>query len=551
MPVTGEYTWEETDDHIIVLIPLKGVSPQKVDVFTASTILKVAYSPFLVNLDLYGEIEYEKCKAILKEGTLKVLLAKKDDRRTLWGQLCFDGTKEEVKLRREKALCEREEKTARHIERAATKKVEEERMVFQEHMALEQRERKRMEDAKEEEKRNAEKLLYKTFSSSTSSTQTAKSTSKSVKISKELNMIGTKVYLGDDGVERVRDECDDLPTRPISRVTFLHTPRIFKTPSRESTAKKEQEFILKNKATLKRHALFNASTSICDVDPMWLKTKGDEFMNQGNYSSAINAYSDALEADGTIVGALGSRAACYLHLRQGKCCIEDCLDALSMKEASESYFHSAEEQRQFEKESFVRLGMAYCLNKEYTKGMKSFVQAKKIKESWKPDDIAEQCINYLAVLMEAKHWKDEADRLFAEGKFSDAIDSYTKAFDIDPLFVSSLINRTACHLAMKNSTRCIQDSMDALQLLSLRRHSEYPVLASLLGPNSQTKQKWIVTLLCRLSSARRLKKDLAGSLIDLEEALKNARQINDTESIAIEKDIKVLKVELATLQTKS
>ena len=31
MPVTGEYTWSETDSHVEVAIPLKGVSSKKVD----------------------------------------------------------------------------------------------------------------------------------------------------------------------------------------------------------------------------------------------------------------------------------------------------------------------------------------------------------------------------------------------------------------------------------------------------------------------------------------------------------------------------------------
>jgi dyslexia susceptibility 1 candidate gene 1 protein len=422
-------------------------------------------------------------------------------------------------------------------------------MVFQQHMALEQKEQKRIDDAKEKEKRDAEELLYKAFSqmhsSSSSSRQTEKSGQKSIEISQELNVINAQCF--EDLVE-----CDDLLPRPIIRVAFRHTPRIFKTPSRESTAKRELEFILKNRTSLKGNALLNAGTSICDVDPMWSKTKGDEFMNKGDYCSAINAYSDTLDADGTIVDALGSRASCYLQLRQGNQCIKDCLDALVMKDAIESCFHGVEEQRQFEQEMYLRLGMAYCLNKEYTKGMKSFEEARKIKGSREPGNIIDQCIDYLTLLMKANDWKDEADRLFAEGKLSDAMYSYTKAIDVDPLFINPLINRTACHLAMRNSTGCIKDSMNALQVLSQsKQRFGSPVLASLLGPSLHTKRKWIVTLLCRLSSARRLENDLVGSLKDLEDALKNARRINDMNADAIEKDIVILKEELATLKSKS
>ena len=88
MHVSGEYTWKETDDHIEVAIPLKGVSTKKVDVFTASSILKVSYAPFLLDLNLYGEIDEESSRAVLKNETLKIYLTKKSTQP--WGQLCFE-----------------------------------------------------------------------------------------------------------------------------------------------------------------------------------------------------------------------------------------------------------------------------------------------------------------------------------------------------------------------------------------------------------------------------------------------------------------------------
>ena len=100
MPISGEYTWIEADGHVEVKIPLKGVSPKKVDVFTASTILKVSYAPYQIDLNLHQEINEDDSKAVLKNGTLTIRLAKKI--RQPWNQLCFEGTKDETKHRLER-----------------------------------------------------------------------------------------------------------------------------------------------------------------------------------------------------------------------------------------------------------------------------------------------------------------------------------------------------------------------------------------------------------------------------------------------------------------
>lgn len=51
---------------------------------------------------------------------------------------------------------------------------------------------------------------------------------------------------------------------------------------------------------------------------------------QGNYQGAINAYTRALELDGTQVNILANRAACHFKLGQNFSCQNDCSDALQM-----------------------------------------------------------------------------------------------------------------------------------------------------------------------------------------------------------------------------
>lgn len=542
MPVSGEYTWTDKNDRIEVAIPLKGVSAKKVDVFTASTILKVSYSPFLLDLNLHGEIDEDSSRAVLKNGTLTVSLTKKSSQP--WSQLCFEGTKEEIKQRREKAMEERDAEVQRQRERTASKKVEEERMVFRRHMALEERERQRMDQIKAVEKKEAEDAMYDAFSQ----LQTAKSDENPPTTGGYFEAESTPGDLGVKSTACANQEPQDCryeldpevpPPRKVAHATFRHTPRLFKTPSRESTVKQEQEFIVKNRSNLNKNALLN-DVDIGDVDPVWLNSKGDEFYGKGDFYSAINAYSEALRADETMVGTLGNRAACYLHLREGECCRNDCLTALKMKDAIELHFNTLLEQNQFRKKTHIRLAMAYCLNEEYSSGMEHFTKAHSIDAN---DKIAAESIDYLKTLMESTRLKSEADRIFAGGDIPKAMELYTKAIDIDPKFAKARMNRSASFLAMKSFANCIEDCTCALNLISSGKPRQQ--LAVILLPKPIVRRKWAATLLCRRAAAKRLNKDFEGALADLEEAKASVRRGDDIDIKEVEASIEGLKKEMA------
>ncbi len=299
---------------------------KKVDVFTASTLLKVNYSPFLLDLNLHKEIDEDDSRAVLKKGTLEIRLAKKNEGE-LWGQLCFEGSNEETKQRRQLALKQRDEKVQRQTERAAQTKVDEERMVFQKHMELEEKERQRLDNVKANEKKGAEEALHETFAklkSEKSNSKTIKSTK--VHFERETEQVaakenpttdvGTNHDAPQDCTEdsEVESEPDLPPPRKVVHNTFKHTPRLFKTPARQSTIKQEQEFIMKNRSNLKQNVLLN-DIDIGDADPVWLSSKGDEFYAKGDFYSAINAYTEALGVDETMVRTLGSLRATYTYVK--------------------------------------------------------------------------------------------------------------------------------------------------------------------------------------------------------------------------------------------
>ncbi len=244
-------------------------------------------------------------------------------------------------------------------------------------------------------------------------------------------------------------EVKDAPERDISsprtvvQTTFWNTPRLFKTPSRVSTVKQEQYFMIKNRCNLKKNALLN-DIGIGGADPVWLTAKGDEFCSKGDFCSAINAYMEALRKDNSLVQALVKRAACYLHLREGAFCVKDCLAALQMNEIIDDQFNTPREQAQFRKDTHIRSTLAHCLIEDLATG------------------ILIESICYFSAFMEATQFKVDADNNFAKGNFMKASELNSKALAVDPTHLKALINRAACHLGLKNPSDCIDDCNHAL-----------------------------------------------------------------------------------------
>jgi hypothetical protein len=57
MPITPTFRWEESDDTVDVVVTLPGASRSRSDVFATDCLLKVNLAPYLLLLDLAGEVD--------------------------------------------------------------------------------------------------------------------------------------------------------------------------------------------------------------------------------------------------------------------------------------------------------------------------------------------------------------------------------------------------------------------------------------------------------------------------------------------------------------
>jgi dyslexia susceptibility 1 candidate gene 1 protein len=288
MPLTGNYSWSETKDQIVVEVPLKGVSPTKVDILATSSTLKVNFSPYLIDIVLFKEIDPLRHKARVKNGVLYVILVKINS--ILWGTLGIEGDDEKERIRQE-ASTKQQALEEELSEKRKDRRVADERHSTRKQMALEEAERTRLETKKDEEKKAAEEAVYSAFSQ--------------IQASKEAEIEKTSVlksqpkgetnYFGkideaepsdDEQIEEVYsanypiapdrsspketsyqqkswEEDSEIKYVPPPRsfpkeeggkkVGITFTPRVFPTPMRESKQSEEQDWIAKNRKHLKKH----------------------------------------------------------------------------------------------------------------------------------------------------------------------------------------------------------------------------------------------------------------------------------------------------------
>jgi tetratricopeptide (TPR) repeat protein len=263
-----------------------------------------------------------------------------------------------------------------------------------------------------------------------------------------------------------------------------------------------------------------------EEDPNWLKAKGDDFFRGGDFRSAINAYSSALEVDEQNIACYSNRSACYLKLHMYSDCKEDC--SLAIKEIAgpqnERIFTEINSSlRSTLIKLLLRRGAASTQLGSFAEALRDYeMSIVRIKEFFSDEigtgqplptsislDAIESDKERLVKLVSVEVLKREADALVGEKSMDLAIEKYTKALFIVPCHVSCLSNRSACHLAIGNVQQCVDDCTSALQFLEINAakssigSSEHLTMASTLLPAAGTEKRkhWTLATLTRRGAA--------------------------------------------------
>ncbi|GMF32605.1 unnamed protein product [Phytophthora lilii] len=342
----------------------------------------------------------------------------------------------------------------------------------------------------------------------------------------------------EDDDEPVIEEVIELPPpRECVQTEIRFTPRVFPTPSRESKAAEEEDWLLKNRKHINKHQCLNRTSEydISETDRT-SQAKGDDFFHSKDFQSAANAYAEAISAtpsDNTdlIATCLSNRAACLLQLGEfevrDKCpvtyssnattcfdfdflpqeCISDCSKALSYLPDTRDTDQSSRTLKHYrlKLKLFVRRGTAYCRVGQYSQAKADYGVACSM-DNQNPqlrDDFME-----LVAMEKANELKETGDSIFRQGQDLDqAIQMYSDSLRLNPLSIACLSNRAACYLMQHVAKECIEDCTRALELLqqdtSFNANSDHGLAFFSVGPASGSAQRraWVVKTLVRRGAA--------------------------------------------------
>lgn len=338
-----DFTWSETSSEVGITVPLKGVKASKVDIFSTDQYLKVSFPPFLFEVALLHPVDDEKCSAKVGDGAVTFRLVKKEV--GLWGKLsCNTDDKEAMKSRREHAIAEAQEKNQELEQKKAREKQEQNKAAVKEQMRLEEEMRARIQEEKDAERRQATE-----------------------EIEDWKRKQGSQTSL----------ESDLKPQEPAPRqrgmidVTF--TPRVFPTPVRESRIPEEEAWLKKQAEARKIEDIADSDLRQEEKDPVWLKSKADNFFKAGNHLSAVNAYNLAIRLNPRLPSLHSNRSACHLKLGNYMKCIEDSSRALELLTPP------VPANAQSRLKAHVRRGTAFCHLELYVEGLQDYEAALKIE----------------------------------------------------------------------------------------------------------------------------------------------------------------------------
>lgn len=315
MPLTPKYTWREDKDNLELEIPLRGQRVSSVSVHILATRLTVSFTPYFLGIDLKEEIKWQTgddYRAVSRNGRLRIFLKKAQS--GVWGTLTFEGDDDAKRRRREDAEARKAALETELSAQMKSRRIADERKTLRQLMALEEGERREIEDLKMAEKKKAEEEMYATFRrleeqqqrrAGAKAEDAAEGAAEitveaAVEAPAEATAGPTKASaldreiedeMDDEMIDAMLRECDDrggdppvlpaaaaavdagarpppppaedpdsedlvhvpAPRAAAGRVEISHTARVFPTPLRESKREEEDEWVQRHRPYLHRH----------------------------------------------------------------------------------------------------------------------------------------------------------------------------------------------------------------------------------------------------------------------------------------------------------
>ena len=202
---------------------------------------------------------------------------------------------------------------------------------------------------------------------------------------------------------------------------------------------------------------------IDEKNPIWAKQRGDNFYNNKDYSSAINAYNNALDLDPYFHKVLINRGTCYMCLGQFDQALNDfyraidLINSIDKKERSDAFYD------RINVKALSKIYAIHALRQEYQKSLEIINDKLLLKEHAFPFIIPEdkwQKIEKDKKLIESRmnneKLKEEGDNYLRKKNYSEAENIYKKILDIEPNNERVLANLSMIYLFQEKYDEVIE-----------------------------------------------------------------------------------------------
>ena len=228
------------------------------------------------------------------------------------------------------------------------------------------------------------------------------------------------------------------------------TKKLIPTFSARESLAKESPYPKSKKYVPEKNYL---GQEIDEKNPIWAKQRGDNFYNNKDYSSAINAYNNALDLDPNFHKVLINRGTCYMCLGQFDQALNDFYKAIDLinsidkKERSDAFYD------RINVRALSKIYAIHALRQEYQKALEVINEKLLLKEHAFPFIIPEdkwKKIEKDKILIESRmnneKLKEEGDNLLRQKKYEEAENIYNKILSIEPNNERVLANLSMIYL---------------------------------------------------------------------------------------------------------
>lgn len=290
------------------------------------------------------------------------------------------------------------------------------------------------------------------------------------------------------------DECVTAlpPPRTFSKAPpVVFTPRAFPTPLRESRAKEEDDWLAKNYLKIKEMrdaGKPSGPVSFMEKDATWLRSKADDFARVGDWDSACNAFTAAIEAGQPDAALLLNRASCHLRRYRAVRCAEDCSAALDVLLRGHGDGDAGvgdrvrilratknEKAVAFVLKALSRRLTAMALQGKFSSALSDAqVCCEVTGEDSEMGGHFAACCERLSSLSAVESIKMAADACVQQGDVEKARSLYADALNAEPSYAVCLLNRSALYLNQGLFSECVGDCDRVMLLLNAEHSSSGP-----------------------------------------------------------------------------